>query len=132
MTADSQSPGMANEIHSLDEVPSAEKLVARQQFLSKWWHSIAIAPFACDIFLTLGFFANSTNRLFVILLEITLVWAMAVAAYAFYLLVSVKCPRCGQRFGSGDSCRSCGLPKHAGTLSDVESQTLLDGPNPDV
>lgn len=100
------------EITSLDDVPQIARLAARQQFLAKWYRGIAMTPFGVLVLIVIKFFGESTSIVPVITIEITLLWAMAVAAYTFYLLFAVKCPRCGRRFGSRTDCNSCRLPRH--------------------
>ena len=65
----------------------------------------------------LKFFSQSTSKVWVWLTGMTLIWAIAVAVYAFYSLFwGVKCPACGSGFGSREECRSCGLPKYRGAV----------------
>ena len=101
------------ELSCLDEVPSRARQAARQQLLARWFYAIALAPFSVVVFVGLRFFADSRNRLFDALIGLTLAWAMGVAAYTFYMLFFMKCPRCGWRFGSGVACSSCKLPRHS-------------------
>lgn len=103
------------EIRSLDDVPSAARVAARQRFLNRWYKPVAMAPFAVCLFVALKFFPDSRSWFLVSLVEATLIWAFGVAAYAFYLLFWFKCARCHSRFGLDERCRSCGLPRHPPT-----------------
>src|ERR1700722_6655144 len=100
----------------LDESEPFARLGRQMQFLRKYWHVIAIAPFAITIFVLLRFFGNSTNRLLDIPIYLTLGWAGFVVVYS--LIISLRtsfihCPRCGWRFGGGEQCGSCSFPRHA-------------------
>ena len=109
-----------NEISCLEDVPDVAARLSRQQWIASHYQVIALAPFAVVVFVTLKFFSQSTNRVWVWLVGLTLVWAMAVAVYAFYSLFwGVKCPVCGSGFGSREECRSCGLPEHRGITPKV-------------
>lgn len=109
-----------SEISCLDDVPSAARLAARQQLLAKWYHAIALAPFVAVLFIDTEFFGYSDNRLWLVLVGATLVWALAVAVYTFYLIFFLKCPRCSWRFGLGSKCGSCNLPRHRDVVSWLE------------
>lgn len=104
--------GVPSGLSSLDDDPAASQLAARQEFLRKWYRLVALAPFAMLIFINLKFLPQSNNPILVGFVFISLLWAVGVAGYAFYLLFFLKCPNCARRFGGGDKCRSCGLPKH--------------------
>ena len=93
------------EIRSLDDVPSAARVAARQRFLNRWYKPVAVAPFAVCAFVGLKFFPDSRSWFLVALVEATLIWAFGVAAYAFYLLFWFKCPRCHSRFGLVERCQ---------------------------
>ena len=95
MTGDQQSQG---EVTSLDDFPIAARLVTRQQFLVKWYRGLALAPFVVVLFVVLKFFPDSTSVIPVVLVEATLVWAIAIAGYSFYsTFFGVRCGRCGNR-----------------------------------
>jgi hypothetical protein len=116
-------PSDTKEISCLDDVPDVAVRLSRQQWIAGHYQVIALAPFAVVVFVTLKFFSQSTNRVWVWLTGLTLFWAIAVAGYAFYSLFwGVKCPACGSGFGSREECRSCGLPKHQGTALKVSKK----------
>jgi hypothetical protein len=112
--------GTEKDIACMDDVPGIARLAARQQFLAKWYRVLALAPFAAIIFVAYKFFPNSNSWTQVILVFVAIIWGMAVAGYAFYLMFAVRCPVCKSRFGLGEKCRSCGLPRHRGPSSVVE------------
>jgi hypothetical protein len=107
--------GAGKEITCLDDAPNVARLAARQQFLSKWSRVLALAPFAALVFVAFKFFpgTNSSNGWAQVLLVLAaVIWALAVAGYTVYIYTAVRCPGCHSRFGLGEKCRSCGLPRH--------------------
>jgi hypothetical protein len=105
-------PDADSGITCLDDFPAVARLAERQQFLIKWYYGVGIAPFFLVVVIGLRFFHDSVSRIFDALVFISLAWAMAVAGYTFYLLFWLKCPRCNWRFGSGEKCNTCKLPRH--------------------
>lgn len=100
-------------VRCLDDVPSAARLATRQQFFKKWYHALALVPFAIALFIVMKFFPESTSALALAPVWLALAWAGIVIVYTAYItLLRLKCPVCGWRFGIGDKCRSCGLPRH--------------------
>jgi hypothetical protein len=106
-------------IKSLDDLPEVAKLAERQRFLNKWYRPVALAPFVISIILGVGVFPNSTSPVLLGLVFASLFWAIFVAGYAFYLLVNFRCPACDSRFGLGDECKACALPRHADETSNL-------------
>jgi hypothetical protein len=109
-----------DKISCLDDVPDAARRGQRQQFLNKWYRPAALAPFVIVLIIDFNFVRNPNNWIIVSFGLASLFWAVAIAGYAFYLLVSLRCPKCNGRFGLGNNCRSCGLPRHS------DSFQLLD------
>src|SRR5690349_18612260 len=100
-------------VSSLDDVPDIAKIANRQLFLNRWYRPVALAPFLVAVILGVGVFRDhSRNPILLAYTFATLLWAMLVAGYAFYLLVSFRCPYCSSRYGLGENCRDCGLPRH--------------------
>jgi hypothetical protein len=120
MDCHEQTHSAGDKVSCLDDVAPVARLAAHQQLLAKWYHAIALAPFAAVLFIDIKFFGYSDNRLWLVLIGATLVWAFAVAVYTFYLTFLLKCPRCGWRFGSGEKCGSCNLPRHRDVTSWAE------------
>lgn len=85
----------------LDDDRSSARQAAHQELLARWWYAVALAPFFIVLFVGLKFFAESTSRVFDVLVGASLTWAIGIAAYTFYLICFLECPRCGWRFGSG-------------------------------
>jgi hypothetical protein len=112
------------EIACMDDVPGVGRRAARQQFLAKWYRVFALAPFAAIIFIAFKFFPNSNSWTQVILVFVAIIWGLSVAGYAFYLMFAVRCLVCKSRFGLGENCRSCGLPRHR------DSRPAVEGTNP--
>lgn len=106
--------GAETQIKSLDDVPSVARRAARERFFIRRYHAVALAPFAVFIFISLKFFPDaSAGNFWMGGLVATLVWAIAVVGYAFYVTFwGFSCPVCGWRFGAGEKCSSCGLPRH--------------------
>jgi hypothetical protein len=100
-------------ISCLQDVPSVARLADRQLFLTRWYYAVGIAPFAVFIFTALKFFPNSTNRIFDVLVYLTLGWAFFVSVYTLYLMFAVRCPACNSRYGAAEQCGSCGLPRYS-------------------
>ena len=107
--------GAATNIRSLDDVPELARVAARQQFLRKWYRPVALAPFVVFLIVSLKLFPDTQeSSLWTGLIFASLLWAIAVAGYAFYTnFWGFRCPVCGWRFGSREKCGSCGLPRHA-------------------
>jgi hypothetical protein len=108
-----------DQIKSVDDVPEAAILADRQLFLNKWYRPVALAPVAVVAFLDFRVFPNSNNWFVVGTIMATLIWVIGVASYAFYLLVAFKCPKCHERFGLGEACKSCKLPRHSPGLESL-------------
>jgi hypothetical protein len=104
--------GAGNTLTCIDDIPTVARLAARQQFLNKWYRPLGLVPFSVLIFIDFIFLHGSNNGLLVALVFISLLCAGAVSGYAFYLLFAVKCPVCKNRFGLGENCSSCNLPRH--------------------
>jgi hypothetical protein len=107
------------EIKCLDEVPSLARIAARQQFLTRWYKPVALAPFAVVLFVVLTFFPKSTSRIPILFVFATLAWGMAVVGYSFFLMFAVRCPACSWRFGMSNKCMNCGLPRHCDDSSAI-------------
>jgi hypothetical protein len=107
------------EIRCLDEVPSLARTSARQQFLTRWCKPVALAPFVVVLFVVLTFFPKSTSRIPTVFVFASLAWAMAIVGYSFFLMFAVRCPACSWRFGMGDRCMNCGLPRHCDDSSAI-------------
>jgi FtsH-binding integral membrane protein len=61
------------DITSVEDLPDVARLLERQQFLSKWYYCVGIAPFAVLIFVALKFFPDSNSRKLVTLVFASLV-----------------------------------------------------------
>jgi len=112
--------GAETQIKSLDDVPAVARLAARQAFFIRWYRAVALVPFTVLIFIALKFFSDTpAGNIWMDAIYATLGWAIAVAAYAFYITFwGFLCPVCGYRFGSGEKCKNCGLPRHGdGSIS---------------
>ncbi len=99
-------------ITSLDDIPELAKIAKRQLFLNRWYQAVAVAPFLVAMTLCLWIFPDSNNPILLALIVVSLLWAVFVAGYAFYLLISLRCPYCSSRFGLSEKCGACGLPRH--------------------
>ena len=115
-TTPSWETGDGRQIFCLQDVPTTARLADRQLLAMRWYHAIGIAPFAILLFVVFKFFPNSTSRIFDSLVFPSLGWAMFIAVYSFYLMFAVRCPACNSRYGSGEQCGSCGLPRYLQSL----------------
>jgi hypothetical protein len=100
----------------LDESEPFASLTQQKNFWQKYWHVMALGPFAVAVFVVLRFFGDSTSRLVDVPIFLSLAWAGFVAIYSLVLIVrtlSIRFPRCGWRFGMADYCGSCSLPRHS-------------------
>ena len=100
-------------IACVDDVPAVARLAARQRFLMKWYKPVGLAPFVVALIIALGFFPNSNSPILVDLVFGSLIWTLAVVVYTVYLWLGLRCPVCKNRFGLGENCRSCNLPRHS-------------------
>jgi hypothetical protein len=123
--ADIENYGLGEDaIKSVDDVPSVSRLANRQLFLNKWYKLVAMAPFLVVLVVSLWFFPNSSSRFLAALAIATVLWAAGVACYAFYLIFAVRCPRCHERFGLGENCKSCALPRHPDASAKIDLSTF--------
>ena len=106
--------GAETQIKSLDDVPSVARRAARERFFIRWYRAVALAPVTLYILIGLKFFGDDPMTDFwTDVLYATLAWGIAVAVYAFCVSFwGFSCPVCGWRFGIGEQCSSCGLPRH--------------------
>lgn len=98
----------------LDESEPFKRLNRQMQVLRKYWYAIAIAPFAMIVFVGLRFFGDSPSPFWNIPIAVSLAWGLFVVRYGLILTVrtlSIRCPRCGWRFGLSDQCGSCSFPR---------------------
>jgi hypothetical protein len=115
----------AQAVASVDDVPMVARLLARQQFFRKWYKPVALAPFALMLFIILKFFPNANGGFGTAVVFATLGWALAVVGYSFYLMFAVRCPACNSRYGIGQNCRSCNLPRHRGSTEPISLPKLV-------
>jgi hypothetical protein len=112
----------------LDEWPSYASFSKKKQFWQKYYRPLALGPFAVAIFVGIRFLDDSHYQLGVDLVFASLAWAGFVIFYSLSFMVraiSMKCPRCGWRYGMAEECGSCGLPRHAPpSRSEVEGDIL--------
>jgi hypothetical protein len=106
------SPMAGHDTTCIDDVPAVARLAARQQFLNKWYRPVALTPFVLVLIVNFWIFAKSNSWVFVAVGLASLLWAITIAGYGFYLMLSLHCPRCESKFGLGERCRSCDLPRH--------------------
>ena len=103
----------------LADVPEIARRSLWQQRIAQNYGAIAITPFVLLLCIDFKFFGDSINPIWAYLGELTLIWAMGIAVYTFYVSFwGVKCPKCGHGFGIKDACRSCGLPRYEPTTTD--------------
>lgn len=99
----------------LDDEPDTARKAARQQFFLRWYIVLATVPFFATLAIQLRFFPQSQTP---VAIWASLVWAGAALAYTAVVWLGLRCPCCEQRYGGGEKCLNCHLPRHS------ESSTL--------
>ena len=100
------------QLASVDDAPDSAMRLARQRFMLRNYRALALVPFGITLFFVPR---DSTNQLWLMPVYISLGWAGFIAFYCLFAtfgVLGVRCPRCGERFGTRDECRRCGLPQH--------------------
>ena len=106
-------------VKCLDDEPSRARIAAREQLLGRWGKAIALAPFVVVLVVVQTFFPKSTSWIPFAFVEASMGWGLFVIGYYFYLLFTLKCPACGWKFGMGNKCMNCDLPRHRAETSGV-------------
>lgn len=115
------------QVACLEDVPAASLLGKRNRFMNKYWHSLAMTPFIIALSFIFLVLPKSSNQVQLILGLPALIWAGAIPIYALVVkakLFRIRCPRCGERFGLGAICSSCGLPRSPKPDQSAEDQFL--------
>jgi hypothetical protein len=100
-------------VRCLDDYPEYRELTAKRRKANKYAIPIALAPFLLGLVFARRAVENSDA--FVLL---TLAWCLVVVFYAWSLTIRwfrFRCPQCGESFGRGKECFSCGFPRSAPT-----------------
>jgi hypothetical protein len=125
MNADSNKPSVvaSNDSASFVCLADSQKyktLDGRRRVLLKYWYALATVPFFLSIVIGVGVFPRLVpDTAFWAGVAQTVIfgalgWSFIVIFCALFVYVSwflVRCPRCGWRFGLGDRCGSCDLPR---------------------
>src|SRR5580693_3682979 len=104
-------------VHSLDEVPAYARLDSRSAFVNRYYRVAPLGPFAVVLFVFLSFFPQS--RIGVTAVVATLLWSLGFLGYGLILFIQkfvIHCPRCRWRFGLGQVCNSCSLPRRSPSI----------------
>ena len=123
---DSELSNLPCPVACLEEWGRYARIATKDRFWKRYYRVLALAPFAVIIFGVLRFFPESTSKVPIYIVGVSLVWAMVVAFYAFSLRLRadfIRCPRCGSRFGLGACCNSCGLPRSSATPKEASLAT---------
>jgi hypothetical protein len=100
----------AKEITCLDESPVAQQ-AARQEFLNRYYRAVVLIPAFVATVIGVKFFGeNSSVTVYLILAS--LIFGLSALGYHLFLIITLRCPVCGWRYGRGSKCSSCGLPRH--------------------
>lgn len=119
------------ELTCLSDEASYKRLDDKRRFLLKYYRALALGPFLLAVVLVLGVFPR--------ILPDTAFWASVgealvsgalgfsglVIVYGltiFFRWFLIRCPRCGWRFGLGENCGSCGLPRSKSKKDYCESE----------
>lgn len=95
-------------LHSLDESFGYQSLVRRKRFMDRFWWLIAFAPPAALLLSSRYAYRVTEN------IRLGIAWVVLTVGGWLFLkgrVAAYTCPRCAQRFGSGDSCFFCDLPR---------------------
>jgi hypothetical protein len=98
-------------VRCLEDYPKYRVLTAKKQRASKYAIPVALAPFLLGLV-----FARRTVENSDVFMLLALGWCMIVAFYAWSLSIrwfGFRCPQCGESFGRGKECFSCGFPRNA-------------------
>jgi hypothetical protein len=102
----------------LEEWDKYERIVIKDRFWIRYGRALALTPFTIVVMLVLRYFSESASKVLDYIIYASLLWAIIVVLHALSMRIRtdfIRCPRCGQRFGLGDYCSSCGLPRAAKT-----------------
>ncbi len=120
----------ANSVDCLADVPKYKSLERRRRFLLQYWYALATVPFFLSIVIGVGVFPRLVpdtafwEKVAIALIYCALGWSFVVIFYFSFVFVRwclVRCPKCGWRFGIGDQCGSCGLPRINGVARTDDS-----------
>lgn len=125
MDADSNTPNVVPSNDAAGFVCLADSHIYRalddkRRVLLKYWYALATVPFFLAIVISVGVFPRLVPDtafwagVAEALIFGALGWSFIVVFYALFVFTRwflVRCPRCGWRFGPGDFCSSCGLPR---------------------
>lgn len=102
-------PGSEERVESLEDYGEYRILLKRKKTFGRYWYLVAMGPFVLGLVLGKTLFENS-----IVLVIITMSWAMCVAVYGLILnarFLGFHCPQCSQGFGRRDECFNCGFPR---------------------
>ena len=101
-------------IRCLDQYAPYQRLQKRRATLERIGMPWVVGPAIWVIGLGV-FFPHTRQTLIVVLVLVSLLWALGIVALKLGLSVywaGINCPRCHRRFGTEDECWSCGLSRH--------------------
>ena len=108
---------MSEHLRCLNESESYARLRKRKESMRKV-RRFALAPIAVVMFLIVVIFRDPKGDRWelpiVLAVALALAWTLLVVAYDLILNVrtlTATCPQCNRRFGNGDSCFYCDLPR---------------------
>ncbi len=108
--------GTTTTLRCLDDWETYSRLAKRKAFMQKYYRLLILVPFGVAALITSRFFPMSRAWFASVPMYLSFIWIFLVLVYTFWLVIKVRairCPRCGERFGSEDECIPCGLPRHA-------------------
>jgi hypothetical protein len=104
----------------LEDSESYVALDKRNLFVRKWGRGLALGPFVVALIVDLGVLPRAApdthfwEEFGYAVIWVSLAWTGIVIVYSLSVLLRwlfFRCPRCGWRFGPGEECRSCSLPR---------------------
>jgi hypothetical protein len=96
------------DLHCLDDDGSYGRAMRTKRFLDRFWYLFVFGPPLAMLFSARFAYKDPDT------LKYSLLWIFMFAAYWLLLkgrLAAFTCPVCAQRFGRGDACERCGLPR---------------------
>jgi hypothetical protein len=113
----------STQLKCLEDWDNYSRLNNRRPLLMKYWYVSVAVPIVGGVGILLRLLPDSTPTIQNIVLGVILGWVFLVIAYSMTILLRfffIRCPRCGWRFGPGDFCGSCSLPRSRNKLAPAD------------
>jgi hypothetical protein len=113
------------QLKCLEDWDNYSRLNDRRVFLTKYWYLSVAVPIVVGIGILVRFFNDASWTVQNIMLGVLFAWVFFVIMYSLTIALRflfIRCPSCGWRFGPGDFCGSCGLPRSRSKLSPADDR----------